>query len=53
MSADKGSSSFISRYVFSLDHRVIGLQYLLSAMAMALVGTPRLSDIDRSLVRPA
>ncbi len=29
---------FLSRYVFSLDHRVIGLQYLFTAMAMALVG---------------
>jgi len=36
MSEKRGS--FISRYVFSLDHRVIGLQYLLTAMGMALVG---------------
>jgi cytochrome c oxidase subunit 1 len=32
------NGSFLSRYVFSLDHRVIGLQYLLTAMGMALVG---------------
>jgi cytochrome c oxidase subunit 1 len=33
-----GKPGFFSRYVFSLDHRVIGLQYLLTAMGMALVG---------------
>ncbi len=38
MSANHGSQSFLSRYVFSLDHRVIGLQYLMTAMGMALVG---------------
>ena len=38
MSGNRGSGSFLSRYVFSLDHRVIGLQYLMTAMAMALVG---------------
>lgn len=36
--SEKASQSFISRYVFSLDHRVIGVQYLLTAMAMAIVG---------------
>ncbi|NOT29094.1 MAG: cytochrome c oxidase subunit I [Planctomycetes bacterium] len=30
--------SFLGRYVFSTDHKVIGLQYLLTAMLMALVG---------------
>ena len=30
--------SFIRRYVFSLDHKVIGIQYLLTSMAMAIVG---------------
>ena len=35
---DREPRSFLSRYVFSLDHRVIGLQYLLTAMGMALVG---------------
>jgi cytochrome c oxidase subunit 1 len=29
---------FLRRYVFSTDHKVIGLQYLLTAMFMALVG---------------
>ncbi len=38
MSGDHRPRGFISRYVFSLDHRVIGLQYLMTAMAMALVG---------------
>ena len=31
-------TGFFRRYVFSLDHRVIGLQYLMTSMAMALVG---------------
>ncbi|HEX6884212.1 MAG TPA: cbb3-type cytochrome c oxidase subunit I [Planctomycetota bacterium] len=29
---------FLRRYVFSTDHKVIGLQYLVTAMLMALVG---------------
>ena len=29
---------FIRKYVFSLDHKVIGLQYVFTAMFMALVG---------------
>ncbi len=38
MSGHREPQGFLSRYVFSLDHRVIGLQYLLTAMGMALVG---------------
>ena len=38
MSGDRGSQGFWSRYVFSLDHRVIGLQYLFTSMVMALAG---------------
>ena len=38
MNAPHEPRGFWSRYVFSLDHRVIGLQYLFTAMAMALVG---------------
>ncbi len=38
MSGNRESQGFWSRYVFSLDHRVIGLQYLLTSMGMALVG---------------
>ena len=38
MSGHRPSQGVLSRYVFSLDHRVIGLQYLLTAMGMALVG---------------
>jgi cytochrome c oxidase subunit 1 len=38
MSGNRGPQGFLSRYVFSVDHRVIGLQYLLTAMALALVG---------------
>ena len=29
---------FVRKYIFSTDHKVIGLQYLLTAMAMAIVG---------------
>ena len=29
---------FIRRFIFSMDHKVIGLQYLFTAIAMALVG---------------
>ena len=30
---------FIRKYVFSTDHKVIGLQYIFTAMLMGLVGT--------------
>jgi cytochrome c oxidase subunit 1 len=30
--------SFVRRYVFSLDHKVIGIQYLVTALFMAVVG---------------
>ena len=33
-----GPESFWSRYVFSTDHKVIGLQYMFTGMAMALLG---------------
>jgi cytochrome c oxidase subunit 1 len=33
-----GPTSFWSRYVFSTDHKVIGLQYMLTGMVMGLVG---------------
>ena len=29
---------FVRRYVFSMDHKIIGLQYLFTAIGMALVG---------------
>src|SRR5215475_728455 len=29
---------FIRKYIFSTDHKVIGLQYMITAMAMAIVG---------------
>jgi len=38
VSEHRAPEGFLSRYVFSLDHRVIGLQYLLTAMGMALIG---------------
>ena len=31
--------SFLGKYVFSYDHKVIGIQYLLTAMFMALIGS--------------
>jgi cytochrome c oxidase subunit 1 len=34
-----GASAFIGKYVFSRDHRVIGLQYFFLALAAALVGS--------------
>ncbi len=38
MSGVRNSPGALARYVFSLDHRVIGLQYLMTAMGLALVG---------------
>lgn len=33
-----GNQSFISKYVFSLDHKIIGIQYALSALLFLLLG---------------
>ena len=30
--------SFWSKYVFSIDHKIIGLQYMFTGMFMALIG---------------
>ena len=30
-------TTFIRKYVFSTDHKIIGLQYIITAMVMALV----------------
>lgn len=38
VSEPHATQGFLGRYVFSTDHKVIGLQYLLTAMLMALVG---------------
>ena len=39
MSGDHhGPTSFWSKYVFSLDHKVIGMQYMFTGMFMALIG---------------
>ena len=32
-------TSFIRRYVFSTDHKVIGIQYIVTGLAMAVLGT--------------
>src|SRR5579864_5641219 len=29
---------FLHKYIFSTDHKIIGIQYLITAMAMAIVG---------------
>lgn len=36
--SDTHHQSFISKYVFSTDHKMIGLQYLITGILMALVG---------------
>ncbi len=30
--------SFVQRYVFSQDHKIIGIQYMMTSLAMALIG---------------
>jgi cytochrome c oxidase subunit 1 len=37
-SHDHAPTSFIRRYVFSTDHKVIGIQYIVTGLVMALVG---------------
>jgi cytochrome c oxidase subunit 1 len=55
----KEPESFWTRYVFSQDHKVIGIQYLVTAMVMALVGgilslliRTQLALPDASLIAP-
>ena len=36
--AEHHVQSFSEKYIFSLDHKIIGLQYLFTGMAMALLG---------------
>lgn len=36
--AAHGESSFISKYVFSTDHKIIGMQYMIIGIIMAFVG---------------
>ena len=33
-----GPTSFWSKYIFPLDHKIIGMQYLFTGMFMAIVG---------------
>jgi cytochrome c oxidase subunit 1 len=35
---DEHPQSFWSKYVFSVDHKIIGMQYMFTGMAMALIG---------------
>ena len=32
------NASFLSKYIFSTDHKVIGMQYMFTGMVMALIG---------------
>ena len=43
---------FIRRYVFSLDHKVIGIQYIITGLLMALVGAFLASLIRLQLAFP-
>lgn len=38
MSHDEHKLSFVRKYIFSLDHKVIGLQYMFTSMVFLLVG---------------
>jgi len=38
MSHSEHKQSFISKYIFSLDHKVIGLQYMFTSMVFLLIG---------------
>lgn len=38
MSSDTHQESFIKKYFFSTDHKIIAMQYLFTGMAMALIG---------------
>src|SRR6185503_14480423 len=44
--------SFIRKYVFSLDHKVIGLQYMFTAMAFLLIGFTLMLLIRWQLAHP-
>jgi len=50
---DEEPKSFWRRYVFSLDHKVIGLQYYFTAMVMAIVGGVLALLIRLQLAYPA
>ena len=36
--AHHGPTNFFSKYIFSVDHKVIGMQYMFTGMFMALIG---------------
>ena len=38
MTHDNHEETFISKYVFSLDHKVIGIQYMITSMLFLLLG---------------
>jgi cytochrome c oxidase subunit 1 len=52
-------SGFIRKYIFSFDHKVIGLQYIITAMVMAVLGAGlavmirmQLAWPDKPMLRP-
>ncbi len=45
--------SFVRRYIFSLDHKVIGIQYIITGLVMALVGAFLATLIRLQLAYPA
>jgi len=47
------NQSFVSKYIFSLDHKVIGIQYIVTGLIMALVGAFLATLIRLQLAWPA
>ena len=59
MSEGHAPSGFIRKYIFSFDHKVIGLQYIITAMVMAVLGAGlavmirmQLAWPDKPMLRP-
>jgi cytochrome c oxidase subunit 1 len=52
MNAAHEPKSFLRRYIFSTDHKVIGIQYFLTAMLMALIGGALSALIRMSVAWP-
>ena len=46
-------TSFIRKHVFSLDHKVIGLQYYTLALVAVVVGVERVVDVAGLDLEPA
>jgi len=50
--SDHAPTGFIRKYIFSLDHKVIGIQYLVTAILMAIVGGTLAVMIRQQLAWP-